>query len=152
MDTRAISWTWQGRNIALGLDEAGSGPTLILLPAPSSISTRAEMHPLMERLAPRFRVVALDWPGFGTAPRPALQWTPDALSAFLEHALREIEPRPFGLIAAGHAATYVLHHAAAYPGLTKRLILIAPNWRGPLPTMTGGDRPLFAKIRRLVAL
>jgi len=152
MITRALRWSWQDRDIALGLDEAGSGPLLLLLPALSSISTRAEMHPLMARLKSQFRVVALDWPGFGTAPRPNLRWTPDALSAFLRHALGELGARPHGVIAAGHAATYVLHHAARHAGSTDRIVLVAPTWRGPLPTMAGGDRPLFAKIRSVIAL
>jgi pimeloyl-ACP methyl ester carboxylesterase len=150
MISRQLRWSWQDRDIVLGLDEAGSGPLLLLLPALSSISTRAEMHPLMERLAPLFRVVALDWPGFGAGPRPDLHWTPDALSAFLRHALAALGGRPHGIIAAGHAATYVLHHAAHHPGCTDRIALVAPTWRGPLPTMAGGNRPLFAKIRRLV--
>jgi pimeloyl-ACP methyl ester carboxylesterase len=150
--TRELRWSWQGQEIALGLDEAGSGPLVVLLPALSSISTRAEMHPLMERLAPRFRAVALDWPGFGTAPRPALRWTPEALSAFLRHALQALGERPRAVVAAGHAATYVLHHGALHPGFADQLVLVAPTWRGPLPTMAGGDRPLFARIRRLIEL
>jgi pimeloyl-ACP methyl ester carboxylesterase len=152
MTTRKVRWSWRDRDIVLGLDEAGNGPLLLLLPALSSISTRAEMHPLMERLAPQFRVVALDWPGFGTAPRPRLRWSPEALSAFLRHALAGLGDRPHGVIAAGHGATYVLHHAARHPGFTDRIVLVAPTWRGPLPTMTGGDRPLFAKIRRIIEL
>jgi pimeloyl-ACP methyl ester carboxylesterase len=67
----------------LGLDEAGDGALVLLLPALSSISTRGEMRPLMERLASQFRVVAVDWPGFGTRPRPNVRWTPGALSTFL---------------------------------------------------------------------
>ncbi|HEY2229376.1 MAG TPA: alpha/beta hydrolase [Xanthobacteraceae bacterium] len=152
MITRELRWSWQHRDIALGLDEAGSGPLLLLLPALSSISTRAEMHPLMERLRSRFRVLALDWPGFGTAPRPGLRWTPDALSAFLRDALDRLGERPHGVVAAGHGATYLLHHAARHAGFTDRIVLVAPTWRGPLPTMAGGDRPLFARIRRFVEL
>jgi pimeloyl-ACP methyl ester carboxylesterase len=152
MITRELRWSWQGRDMALGLDEAGSGPLLLLLPALSSISTRCEMHPLMQQLATQFRVITLDWPGFGTAPRPGLRWTPDALAAFLEHALGTLGARPHGIVAAGHAAAYVLHHAARHPGATDRIALIAPTWRGPLPTMAGGDRPLFGRIRRLVEL
>jgi pimeloyl-ACP methyl ester carboxylesterase len=152
MIIRALRWSWQDREIVVALDEAGSGPLLLLLPALSSISTRSEMHPLMARLAPQFRVVTLDWPGFGTAPRPALPWKPEALSAFLRHMLAELGTRPHGVIAAGHAATYLLHHAAQHPDFTNRIVLVAPTWRGPLPTMTGGDRPLFAKIRHLIAL
>jgi pimeloyl-ACP methyl ester carboxylesterase len=152
MITRELRWSWQGHDMVLGLDEAGSGPLVLMLPALSSISTRCEMHPLMERLAAQFRAVTLDWPGFGTAPRPDVSWTPDALSAFLVHALGTLGARPHGVIAAGHAATYVLHHAAQHSGFTDRIALLAPTWRGPLPTMAGGDRPLFARIRRLIEL
>jgi pimeloyl-ACP methyl ester carboxylesterase len=150
--TRELRWSWQDHDIVLGLDETGSGPLVLLLPALSSISMRAEMHPLMERLRTQFRVVTLDWPGFGTAPRPPLRWTPDALSAFLRHALAGLGERPHGVIAAGHAAAYLLQHASRHPGFTDRIVLVAPTWRGPLPTMAGGQRPLFAKIRRLVEL
>ena len=148
--TRELTWSWGGREIALGLDEAGEGPLVVLLPALSSISTRSEMHPLMERLSRRFRVLALDWPGFGTAARPPVRWTPDALSAFLRHALHSLGERPHAVVAAGHAATYVLHYAARQKGFIERLVLLAPTWRGPLPTMTGGQRPYFARIRRLI--
>jgi pimeloyl-ACP methyl ester carboxylesterase len=152
MITRELHWSWQGRQIGLAFDEAGSGPLLVLLPALSSISTRAEMHPLMARLAAQFRVVALDWPGFGAAPRPGLRWTPQPLSDFLGYALAELGARPHGVVAAGHAAAYLLHHAARHPGFADRIALVAPTWRGPLPTMAGGVRPLFARIRRLVEL
>jgi pimeloyl-ACP methyl ester carboxylesterase len=148
--TRELRWSWGGKEVALGLDEAGEGPLVVLLPALSSISTRSEMHPLMERLSRRFRALALDWPGFGTAGRPAVHWTPDALSAFLRHALHSLGERPHAVVAAGHAATYVLHHAARQKGFIDRLVLLAPTWRGPLPTMTGGQRPWFARIRRLI--
>jgi hypothetical protein len=55
MITRELRWSWQDREIVLGLDEAGSGPLLLLLPALSSISSRAEMHPLMGRGSARRR-------------------------------------------------------------------------------------------------
>src|SRR5579872_1708742 len=126
-----IGWSWTGQEVRIGVDDAGSGPLLLLLPALSSISTRAEMYPLMERLKSRFRVIALDWPGFGTARRPDLRWTPDALSSFLDHAIETLGARPEGIIAAGHAATYLLHHAARHPGAANRIVLLAPTWRGP---------------------
>ena len=136
----------------LGLDEAGDGALVLLLPALSSISTRGEMHPLMERLASQFRVVAIDWPGFGTRSRPNVRWTPDALSTFLEHVLEQVVGRPHGIVAAGHAASYVLDCASRRSGITDRLVLIAPTWRGPLPTVAGGERPFFAKIRSAIEM
>ena len=46
-----VRWTWQSTPIDLGMDGARAGPTVLLLPALSSISTRREMRPLMGRLA-----------------------------------------------------------------------------------------------------
>ena len=49
-----IAWTWDGEAVRIGAERTGAEPTLLLLPAMSSISTRAEMRPLAERLAPAF--------------------------------------------------------------------------------------------------
>jgi pimeloyl-ACP methyl ester carboxylesterase len=152
MKTTEIVWPWQGREVVLGLDEAGSGPVVLLLPALSSISTKAEMHPLMDHLATKFRVIAVDWPGFGTRPRPAMPWRPDALSAFLNHVLKTVVRTPHCIVAAGHAAAYVLYSLAANPGLTSRLALIAPTWRGPLPTMANGHPSFFRSICRAIEM
>lgn len=76
--TRELHWSWEGQTIPLALDEAGEGPAA-LLPALSSISTRSEMHPLMQRLAPDHHVMTVDWPGFGDRPRPKLDYTPAML-------------------------------------------------------------------------
>lgn len=132
------------------MDEAGTGPSIVLLPALSSISTRAEMCPLFDRLAPEFRVSTVDWPGFGDLPRGRLEWSPEMLSAFLDWFLSEIVAPPHVVVAAGHAASYALYNAAFRPGTIKRLVLIAPTWRGPLPTMMGGQRPWFTRLRGAV--
>jgi pimeloyl-ACP methyl ester carboxylesterase len=152
INAREFNWSWQGQDIVLGLDEAGSGPVVLLLPALSSISTRGEMHPLMERLASQFHTMTIDWPGFGTRSRPEMTWTPNALSSFLDRLLHDVMSGPHAVVAAGHAATYVLYHAAHHPGTIARAALIAPTWRGPLPTMGGGRRPLFQAIRRAVEM
>lgn len=150
--TRQIRWSWRGQTVTLGLDEAGEGPAILLLPALSSISTRREMHPLMHRLKSNFHVIAPDWPGFGDQPRPAVTWTPDALSAFLDHLVTRELPTLHGTIAAGHAAAYALHFAAQQQRKLGRLALLAPTWRGPLPTMSGGDRRVFHTIRHAIGL
>jgi len=148
--TRQIHWQSDGSVLTLGMDEHGSGSTLVLLPALSSISTRSEMRPLSECLAPMFRVVTVDWPGFGDQARPRSDWSPDVLSAFLDWFLSEISGRALAIIAAGHAATYALYQVARRPEAMDCLVLIAPTWRGPFPTMVGGYRPWFASIRKAV--
>ena len=136
--------------VTLGMDVAGNGPTVVLLPALSSISTREEMRPLFDRLAPSFRVVTVDWPGFGDQARPKIDWTPQVLSAFLGWFLSEIVPPLHSIVAAGHGAGYALQHAVSKPSTIEHLALIAPTWRGPLPTMIGGHRPWFAQVRHAV--
>jgi pimeloyl-ACP methyl ester carboxylesterase len=145
-----LQWNWRGHTIELGLDRSGEGPSVLLLPALSSISTRREMRALQERLSARFDTAAVDWPGFGDQSRPALDWRPEAYSAFLSFLLNVVVRRPRAIIAAGHAATYVLKHVAEQSGSAGRVVMIAPTWRGPLPTMMGGHRPFFERLCRIV--
>ncbi len=143
-----LVWRYEGVDHRIGLDRAGAGPTVLLLPALSSISTRSEMRPLQERLAQSFMTIAVDWPGFGGQPKPYVDWRPPLYDAFLAHLLTRIAPNPFATIAAGHTAGYVLRYAAGHKGAMERLVLLSPTWRGPLPTGAGGHRPIFSKIAR----
>lgn len=151
MTDSRISWTWRGKSVELGCETRGRGPAVLMLPALSSISTRAEMRPLADALSATVTATAVDWPGFGDRPRPAVAWQPDAFRDFLAFLLQS-SGRPFATIAAGHAAGYLIAHAAAHPGSAGRLILVAPTWRGPLPTMMGGQRAAFRTIADLVDL
>jgi pimeloyl-ACP methyl ester carboxylesterase len=144
-----IEWSWQGQTVRLGVTRMGAGPAVLLLPALSSISTRGEMRPLQERLCSTFATIAIDWPGFGDAPRRAAQWQPDAYRAFLSDVLDHVVERPFATVAAGHAAGYCLAAARARPGAAGRLCLMAPTWRGPLPTMMGNRHKAFGRIARV---
>lgn len=146
-----INWTWRDKAIELGVETRGEGPAVLMLPALSSISTRAEMSPLAEQLASAFTTIAVDWPGFGDRPRPAIAWEPRAYRMFLEYILQEL-PKLTATVAAGHAAGYLLAHAAEHPGSIGRLCLVAPTWRGPLPTMMGKRPAMFRSISRLVDL
>ena len=150
MQTANLAWTWGGQSLGIGVDTGGEGPTVLLLPALSSISTRREMRPLQERLRSRYRTVAADWPGFGDQPRPPVAWSPAAYAAFLRFLVEKVAPRPHAVIAAGHGAIYALADAAARPGGFGRLVMLAPTWRGPLPTMMNGRRPWFDRVCRMV--
>jgi pimeloyl-ACP methyl ester carboxylesterase len=143
-----IIWSWEGQEVRVGYDRLGAGPTVLLLPALSSISTRREMSPLQERLASDYATVAIDWPGFGDEPRPPVSWQPAAYTTFLHYVLTHTATHPLATVAAGHAASYALSVAAASPNSAGMLCLIAPTWRGPLPTMMGGRRRLGELIAR----
>jgi pimeloyl-ACP methyl ester carboxylesterase len=152
MQTEKLTWQCDGMSIELAADWSGQGPLVLLLPALSSISTRREMRSLQEQLCANYRTVSIDWPGFGDQPRARHDWRPEIYSDFLTYLIGIVLPPIHAVIAAGHAATFALLHACAHPGSFKRLVLIAPTWRGPLPTMMDGQRPLFDRICRLVDL
>jgi hypothetical protein len=52
-------WSWESQVVRVEVDRLGVGPTVLLLPALSSISTRREMRLLQERLASNFTTVAI---------------------------------------------------------------------------------------------
>jgi pimeloyl-ACP methyl ester carboxylesterase len=147
MATQSLQWNWRGHPISLGADAMGADPQVLLLPALSSISTRHEMRPLQERLAGRYATIRVDWPGFGDQPRPRVDWTPQAYTEFLGFLLARVIAHPCVVIAAGHGATYALMRSLQQaPQLISRLVMIAPTWRGPLPTMLGGRPGVLARI------
>lgn len=145
-----FAWTWRGRQLDTGYDALGSGPSVVLLPAPSTVSCRQEMRPLAERLSGSFRLIVPDWPGFGEHPRPSLRYAPDLYGDFLRRFASEVAGRGAAVVAAGHAAGYALALGREVPGAWSRIVLVAPTWRGPLPTMMGGYRPIQARIRAAV--
>jgi pimeloyl-ACP methyl ester carboxylesterase len=104
----------------------------------------------MDLLASRFHAISIDWPGFGTQSRPPLSWTPDAMASFLEYAIEALGGTFYSIVAAGHSATYVLNYLSKHTIAADTVVLIAPTWRGPPPTMAGRQHPLFGKVKRSI--
>jgi pimeloyl-ACP methyl ester carboxylesterase len=130
----------------------GDGPPVLLLPAPGAVCTRAEMWPLARQLERRFYTVAVDWPGFGAAPRPRVHWQREFYQTFLADFCEQIFDGPVAVVAAGHSCAYTLQVAHDRPATWSRIALIAPTWRGPLPTALGDQSWLLAPLQRLLAL
>ena len=144
-----FEWLDGERRWRVPFDQIGRGPPLLCLPAPSTISTRQEMRGLAERLSGRRRVVRVDWPGLGDADRAPIRYRPQLYSRFLA-AFLERFPEPVEVIAAGHAASYVLDLAGGAPRRLARLVLLAPTWRGPLPTAMGAHPLVWRALEALV--
>jgi pimeloyl-ACP methyl ester carboxylesterase len=153
METRVFQWMYDGNVVEILFDLIGRGPSALLLPALSSISTRNEMHHLAEALADRFSCLIPDWPGFALAPsRSAVSpLAPALLQSFVQAFVERELAAPSVVIAAGHGAAYVLEAAAEQPERVSHVVLVAPTWRGPLPTAMGNNRrQLWKRIRRLI--
>ncbi|WP_017655620.1 alpha/beta fold hydrolase [Fortiea contorta] len=142
-------WNWQTQQLRLVYEILGQGAPLLLLPAFSSVSTRGEMGELAKLLAPHFQVVAVDWPGFGESDRPSLDYSPALYQQFLADFIKSVFNQAIVVLAAGHAAGYVLQLAQQQPTTFSKIVLVAPTWRGPLPTM-GASEQIAGMVRNLV--
>jgi len=142
-------WNWENQQLRVAYETLGKGSPLLLLPAFSSVSTRLEMGELARLLAPNFQVVAVDWPGFGESSRPSLNYQPQIYQQFLSDFVNAIFNTPITVMAAGHASTYVLQLAVKQPAAFSKIVLLAPTWRGPLPTM-GASQQIAGMVRELV--
>jgi pimeloyl-ACP methyl ester carboxylesterase len=128
-------WQWENQIIKVAYTRCGQGVPVLLLPAFSTVSSRREWDGVVRVLARSYEVTTVDWPGFGDSSRPNVAYSPVLYSAFLQDFVTMAFAQPFVLVAAGHAAGYALTLTEKLPKNVARLILIAPTWRGPLPTM-----------------
>lgn len=145
-------WTWKKRQLKVIYETLGEGTPILLLPAFSTVSTRSEMRGLAERLAPEFKVVAVDWPGFGSSDRPSVYYQPTLYRHFLADFVRDNFTEPVVVMGAGHAAGYIMQLAGHKPSVWSWVVLISPTWRGPMPTAMGENRWLYRILKHLVYL
>ena len=150
-----FAWSWRGTPIPVEYEMSGpaGAEPILMLPALSTVSTRDELRALAHHLETR-RCVITDWPGFGDTARPRLDYDRALDRGFLEELVAQLQGglgrRSFPVIACGHAAGYAIDLEARHPGTFTHLVLIAPTWRGPLPTMMSGRKPIQGRIRRLI--
>jgi pimeloyl-ACP methyl ester carboxylesterase len=147
---QTFSWDWTGSSMRIAYESFGAGPPCLMLPAFSTVCTREEMRPLAERLAARRTVTLVDWPGFGESSRRPFAYGPALMRAFLGEFLASRFCEPPDVVAAGHAAGIVLGVARERPRAWSRIVLVAPTWRGPLPTAMMRPPERWAWLRTLV--
>ncbi|MBE9122438.1 alpha/beta hydrolase [Tychonema sp. LEGE 07199] len=143
-------WNWKETQIEVIYETRGGGKPVLLLPAFSTVSTREEMRPLAELLAPNFQVVSVDWPGFGESSRPRTDYEPQLYHQFLKDFVESVFNSSVAVVAAGHAAGYAMQLAQSKPNVWSKIVLPAPTWRGPLPTMSKQPRGWHGMVRELV--
>ncbi|TXM87557.1 LLM class flavin-dependent oxidoreductase, partial [Methylobacterium sp. WL116] len=86
-ETATLDLTVAGRLVPTPCDRIGAGPDVLLLPALSTIASRAEMRGLADQLAWDHRCLIPDWPGFGAHPRARLPLNPATFHAYLDALL-----------------------------------------------------------------
>ncbi len=147
---RIYQWSWLGESLSVVYETHGKGKPILLLPAFSTVSSRSEMSGLAQLLSADFEVTTIDFPGFGDSARPPLDYSPALYHQFLADFVRDVYSAPIIVIAAGHAAGYAIDLAATQPNSIAKLLLVAPTWRGPFPTMVGGQKPWLKWVREMI--
>ncbi|MBD1871428.1 alpha/beta hydrolase [Cyanobacteria bacterium FACHB-471] len=142
-------WNWKQQAHTVVYETLGQGSPVLLLPAFSTVSTRSEMRGLAERLSTQFQVWAMDWLGFGESDRPSIDYRSPVYHQLLQDFVRSQFDTPVAVIAAGHAAGYVMQLASMQPAVWSKIVLVAPTWRGPLPTM-GANQQVAGVVRETV--
>ncbi len=148
-DAKIFSWLWRGQTYPIAYETKGEGLPILLLPAFSTVSSRSEMRGLADHLFPNFKVVALDWLGFGESARPALDYQPTLYNQLLQDFVEDQFSKPVAVIAAGHSAGYVLGLQQRRSQTWSKIVLVAPTWKGPLRVM-GVPDPVRDGVRELV--
>lgn len=129
------TWNYQNQTVRVVYEILGNGTQVLLLPAFSTVSMRSEMSGIAKLLSHHFQTIAVDFPGFGDSSRLPFDYQPAIYHQFLQDFITNCLKTPVAVIAAGHSSAYVLELANKQPNLFSRIVLVAPTWHGPLPTM-----------------
>lgn len=140
-------FTFENQQIRVVYESLGTGSPLLLLPAFSTVSMRSEIGEIGKLLSANFQVVAVDWPGFGQSSRLPVNYGRELYHKFITDFVTSVFNTPIAVVAAGHSAAYVLQLAQST--VFSRMVLVAPTWRGPLPTM-GANQQIAGVVRELV--
>jgi haloalkane dehalogenase len=109
--------------------DEGRGPTLLLLHGNPTWSFL--YRHIISRLSPRFRCVAVDYPGFGlSSPRPGYSFKPREHSAVLERFALALDLCDIGLMVQDWGGPIGLGFAGRHPERIRALI-ICNTWAWP---------------------
>jgi pimeloyl-ACP methyl ester carboxylesterase len=113
-------------------------PPLLLLHTPGVGASAYEMLPIMERLAPHYRIYAPDLLGCGLSDAPAIDYNADIFVALWHDFLRDVVQQPATLLGCGLSCDYALAIAARSPELCSQLVLLSPGNHASTPTALHG--------------
>jgi pimeloyl-ACP methyl ester carboxylesterase len=110
--------------VRLHVLERGAGPTLLLLHGNGSLIQDWLVSGLVERAAARYRVIALDRPGFGYSARPRGRvWTPRMQAGLMRGLLHALRAEPAIVLGHSWGAQVALALALEHPEAVRALVL-----------------------------
>ncbi|HVL35629.1 MAG TPA: alpha/beta hydrolase [Burkholderiales bacterium] len=133
--------------------ERGEGPPLVMLHGRDTMIRELALSGLYELAAARYRVIAIDRPGYGYSTRPRGRlWGPQSQAALLHAMLARIGvERP---IVFGHSfgAMVAAAYALAFPTATRAVVLASgyyyPTARPDVPLLVPPAIPVIGDVLR----
>jgi pimeloyl-ACP methyl ester carboxylesterase len=119
---------------ALSTIEAGSGEPVLLLHGLGA--TKASFLPTLEALAPSYRAIAVDLPGFGDSHKPLFQaYDAPFFARALTALLDTLELDSAHVVGNSMGGRVALELGLSHPARVGRLVLLAPSmaWLKPRP-------------------
>jgi len=116
------------RGVRVRFLEAGFGPPVILLHG--YLASHTAWGAVFAELAARFRVIALDLPGFGDSEKPPPSrygYTAGAFAETVVDLMAAVEVNRAALVGQRLGAAVALTMAVTYPDLASRLVLVSPD-------------------------
>ncbi|HJU17094.1 MAG TPA: alpha/beta hydrolase, partial [Stellaceae bacterium] len=106
--------------------ERGAGPPLLLLHGNGAMVQDFAISGILEPLVRRYRVIAVDRPGFGYTNRPRSQvWTPAAQAELVHEALHRLGIDQAVVVGHSWGTLVALALALDYPADVKSLVLLS---------------------------
>lgn len=110
---------------------AGAGPPLLLVHSVNAAASAAEVRPVFEHARRRFRVHAIELPGFGASRREARDYTPrlmtDAIHAVADAIAQREGTAPLDALALSLGCEFLARAAVERPQRWRRLALVSPT-------------------------
>ncbi len=117
--------------------DRGSGPALVLVHG--MFGDHLDWEPVLEPLARRHRVVALDLPGFGDSEKPEREYTAEFFVAALHELLQSLGVDRASVVGNSFGGILAVLYTLAHPQVVERLVLVS----------SGGLRPFGGEEKQL---
>ena len=133
--------------------ERGEGDALVLLHGNGSMIQDFSSSGLIEMAAERYRVIAIDRPGFGCSNRPRDKiWTPQAQAELIHEALRRIGVSRAIVLGHSWGTRVAISLASKYPDSVRGLVLASgyyyPSMRADVFALSLPAVPVIGDVLR----
>ncbi len=135
------TYRWRGIDVKYTVAGDPDGPDALLLHGVNAAASSYEFEPIFERLSERYRVFAVDLPGFGRSDRPPLVYSSEIYVEFVRDFIADVTENPV-VFASSLTASFAAEAVQEADGDVDRLVLICPT------DETGRERPWLRTLVR----